>query len=43
MINRLINQSILKIVLIFNCISVISTMLIIPKDICFKHATANNV
>ena len=39
----MINQSILKILLIIDSKSVISIMLIIPKDIVFKHATANDV
>ena len=39
----MINQSILKILLIINYKSVISIMLIIPEDILFKHATVNNV
>ena len=39
----MINQSILKILLIIDYKSVISIMLIIPEDILFKHATANNV
>ena len=44
-INQLlsINQSILKILLIIDYKSVISIMLIIPKDILFKHVTANSV
>ena len=41
MINRLIN--LLKIFLIIEYKSVILIMLIIPEDILFKHATANNV
>ena len=39
----MINHSILQILLIIDCKSVMSIMLIIPKDILFKHATANNV
>ena len=39
----MISQSILKILLIIDYKSVISIMLIIPEDILFKHATANNV
>ena len=39
----MINQSIIKILLIIDCKSVVSIMLIIPKDILFKHAAANNV
>ena len=39
----MINQSILKILLIIDYKSVISIMLIIPEDILFKYATANNV
>ena len=38
-----VNQSILKMFLIIDYKSVISIMLIIPKDILFKHATVNNV
>ena len=34
---------IMKILLIIDFKSVISIMLIIPKDILFKHETANNV
>ena len=34
---------ILKILLIIDCKSVISIMLIIPKEILFKHVTATNV
>ena len=33
---------ILKILLIIDYKSVISIMLIIPEDVLFKHATANN-
>ena len=40
---ELINQSILKILIIINCKFVISIMLIIPEDIHFKHVSANNV
>ena len=42
-INRLINQSIRKILLIIDYKSVILIMLIIPEDILFKHVTAGNV
>ena len=48
-INRLlsragmINQSILKILLIIDYKSVISIMLIIPEDILFKHVISSNV
>ena len=43
MINQSINHLILKILLLIDYKSVISIMLIIPEDIFFKHATANNV
>ena len=39
----MINQSILKILLIIDYNSVILIMLIIPEDILFKHVTANDV
>ena len=42
--NKSINQSILKILLIIYIYkSVISIMLIIPEDILFKHVIANNI
>ena len=43
LIDLLINHWILKILLIIDCKSVISIMLIILKDILFNHVTANNV
>ena len=48
MINRLIDLSIQSLLKIIDprdckCKSVISIMLIIPKDILFKHAKTNNV
>ena len=39
----MIIQSILKIILIIDSKSVILIILIIPKYILFKHATANNI
>ena len=39
----MINQSILKNLLIIDYKSVISIMLIISEDILFKHVTANNI
>ena len=39
----MINHSVSKLLMIIDCNSVISIMLIIPEDILFKHATANNV